>query len=592
MLGKTTQKELQPIDNFDEQPEIHQHPMICLFDFEDDVHQELKRLKFNCVKGSFGSSIRVNNQQHATEKLMKLNYNSPKNLHEFDIVMLDMTGNIIEDFSADDHSLENSKGSKAYAFLSCFPEQVFDPRPIAINFISNEIEEIIKKKSIVIAFCGQENTVDYEFVEITSHGYAVKDKRSYSNLYFYSSIASRSERNGNKSIIVKGNKISPILEKYIDGIEYSSVFYHPTEWKDGKSQKIEEFIPLLFNDREEIISYAHWVGDCFILVFPDIQEKSQFISEIFKIYLPEIMPDIFPYHGEFGWLHNGEYLLPNEGALLKQKLELGIEYKKNLQNIEQNIEKTRDQYSFLHELIYQTGDDLVKSIEKYMVWLGFDSVVDMDEKVIDLFEEDLQIETDEGLLVIEIKGIGGTSTDKACSQISKIKYRRAEQRGRFDVFGLYIVNHQRYLAPKNRKNPPFTENQINDAKLDKRGLITTYNLYKAYFLIEDGIITKEEVRYSLFNFGLITLEPSNTISIGISNEVFNNGKVAIINLTDTCTIKIGSTLIGKKDGKLSKLFINSIQINGSNVDEATIGEVGIALNLPIKKGTELFLREA
>ncbi|MBF2719989.1 hypothetical protein IP510_08865 [Psychrobacter sp. NG254] len=245
----------------------------------------------------------------------------------------------------------------------------------------------------------------------------------------------------------------------------------------------------------------------------------------------------------------------------------------------------------MHELIFQTGDELVKSIQKYMDWLGFDSIVDMDEKVIDVFEEDLQIETDKGLLVIEIKGIGGTSTDKACSQISKIKYRRAEQRGKFDVFGLYIVNHQRYLAPENRANPPFTENQINDAKLENRGLITTCSLYEAYFLIEDGIITKEEVRNSLFDCGLITLEPSNTTSIGISNEIFKNGKVAILNLTDTCTIKIGSTLIGKKDGKLSKLAINSIQLDGYDVDEATIGEVGIALNLPIKKGTELFLQE-
>lgn len=156
MFGKTTQKEVQSVDNFDnQQPEIHQHPMICLFDFDDGIHQELERLKFNCFKGSFGSSIRVNNQQHATEKLMKLNYNSPKNLHEFDIVMLDITGNTIEDFSAADHSLENNKGSKAYAFLSCFPEQIFDPRPIAIRFISNDIEEIYKRNRSSLPFVGK-----------------------------------------------------------------------------------------------------------------------------------------------------------------------------------------------------------------------------------------------------------------------------------------------------------------------------------------------------------------------------------------------------------------------------------------------------
>ena len=572
------------------QPEMHQHPMIFLFDFHDDIQQELERLKFNCVKGSFGSSIRVNNKQYA-EKLMKLNHDYPKNLHEFDIVMLDMTGNKTEDFSPDDHSLDNNKGSKAHALLSRFPEQVFDPRPFSVNMVSHEIKEIIKKKSIVIAFCGQENTADYEFVEITSRGSEITGKGSYSNLNFYGGVASSTKKHGHKSAITKANKISPIFEKYLNGIEYSNVFSHPTIWKDGKNQKSEDFIPLLLNDRGEITSYAHFVHNCLVLVFPDINEKSQFISELFKTYLPDIMPDIFPYHGEFGWLDNGEYLLPHEGELLQQKLDLDVEYNKNLQNIEQQIEETRNQYSFLHELIFQTGDELVKSIQKYMLWLGFDSVVDMDEKVTEIFEEDLQIETDKGLLVIEIKGIGGTSTDKACSQISKIKYRRAEQRGKFDVFGLYIVNHQRYLAPKNRIHPPFTENQINDAKLESRGLLTTYSLYEAYFLIEDGIITKEEARNSLFNFGLITMEPKNTISIGISNEVFKSGKIAILDLPNTCTIKTGSTLIGKKDGKLSKLAINSIQLNGNDVDEASSGEVGIALNTPIKKGTELFFQK-
>ena len=34
-------------------------------------------------------------------------------------------------------------------------------------------------------------------------------------------------------------------------------------------------------------------------------------------------------------------------------------------------------------------------------------------------EEDLQIDTESALLAIEVKGIGGTSTDSDCNQITK-----------------------------------------------------------------------------------------------------------------------------------------------------------------------------
>lgn len=117
------------------------------------------------------------------------------------------------------------------------------------------------------------------------------------------------------------------------------------------------------------------------------------------------------------------------------------EYKKSLVEIEGKIEKNQIKYQFLHDLITETGDSLVKSIEHFLVWLGFENIVNMDEANPEIKEEDLQVPLKNGLLVVEAKGIGGTSKDSECSQISKIKYRRAKERGRFDVFALYIVNH-------------------------------------------------------------------------------------------------------------------------------------------------------
>ena len=582
-------------DTFEEEvstpaKEPHKHPMICLFDIEKNVEDELEKLNFNYVNASFGSTVKVSNKRHE-EKLMKLNHEYPNNLHEFDVVMMDMTSTKSEDFDASQHSLNNTTGNKAHALLSAFPEQVFDPRQFSIHIASKQINELAGKKSIVIAFYGSEITSEYQLVEITAHGPHVTDTNSYSNSAFYGGFPGCNSRHGRKvKTPEKGSKLAPLFNKHLGGIEYRSTFYHPNIWKDGKSQKDDNFIPLLLNERDEIISYAQFRDESLILVLPEVDDKPSFVASLFKTYLPDIMPDIFPFHGEFGWLENGDYLLPGESELLQQKADIEEKYIRDIAENNESMLRLKEENKFLADLISETGDTLVSSVEHYLKWLGFKSVLNFDDTNPDILEEDIQVDCEDRFLVVEVKGVGGTSTDKDCSQISKIRYRRAEQRGKFDVFGLYIVNHQRYMPPKSRSNPPFTDNQVKDASLDKRGLLTTYDLYKAYFLIEEGILQKADVRESLFKTGLITLEPENIVSIGTPTEFFMDGQVAIVNL-DGITLNVGESLVLKKQNIYSKVTIESLQVDGSAVDSCDSGEVGVKLDRSLKKNSELFVRK-
>ncbi|PSU48273.1 hypothetical protein C9J12_11665 [Photobacterium frigidiphilum] len=564
--------------------------MVCAFDISDDVKESLVKSKFNIQEGTTGSTIKVLNKNRNDQKLLNLNYESPSNLHEFDIVIFDMTKGKEEKYDQNKHTIKSLQAKKAVALLSQYPQDIFDPRPFSINIISGEISELLTKSSIVIVFCSTEVNAHYDIVEIDSYQTKISDSMNYSNLNFYSGLPQIKSRTGKRVKISSNNKLSSLLEKHLDKVSYGTTFIHPKKWFKQKTELDNSFIPLLENDQGEVVSYFHTYNEGSVFVFPDFENKESFTSELLNSVLPDMFPDLFPYHGQFGWLSNGEYLLPGEEGLLQKKAELEFEFENNLQSIKESIDNTRVEYNFLHDLISQSGDELVKAIQKYMIWLGFESVIDMDEQVIDVFEEDLQIETDKGLLVIEIKGIGGTSTDKACSQISKIKYRRAEERGKFDVFGLYIVNHQRYMAPKSRTNPPFTENQLKDSVREKRGLLTTYDLYQAYFMIEKGVLSKCDVRNSLYEFGLVSLEPKDLILIGTPSEIFKNGTVAILNLSGNCTITKGTTLIARKDGGLSNLVVDSIQLDGVDVDEASSGEVGICLSIPIKKSTELLMK--
>lgn len=568
----------------------HKQPMVFLFDFEESVVQKLKELRINNYVGSFGATIKVDNKNRE-QKFLKLNHDYPSNLHEFDIVMLDLTSNKSENYDPNQHQLGNASGSTAHALLSAYPEQVFDPRPLSISIVSKDLNELSEKKSIIIAFCGAEKTSQYQFVEITGHGADITGRDTVSNFSFYQRFPSYKSRHGRKvSLPENESKLSPLFIKHLNSIDYETAFYHPTVWKDGKNHESEDFIPLLFNERNEIVSYAHFIEDSIVLVFPNVEDKASFVSDLFKTYLPDIAPEIFPFHGEFKWLDSGDYPLPGEEELQLNRTEIEEKY---IKDVAANVEAKstlKEKYRFLTNLISETGDTLVSAVEDYLKWLGFESVVNLDDTNPELLEEDIQVDCGERFLVVEIKGLGGTSTDKDCSQVSKIRYRRAEQRGKFDVYGLYIVNHQRYMPPKTRSNPPFTTTQIKDSELDKRGLLTTYELYNAFFLIEEGILTKSEVSDALFKNGLICLEPEGLTKVGNADELYMNGQVLILNL-DSVIISVADTLIIKKQNSFFKVTVESLQVNGEDVQSCSNGEVGVKINKSIKKNSDVFVKQ-
>ena len=203
-------------------------------------------------------------------------------------------------------------------------------------------------------------------------------------------------------------------------------------------------------------------------------------------------------------------------------------------------------------------------------------------------EEDLQVEIEEGLLVIEVKGIGRTSKDEECSQIDKIKHRREKDRGKFDVFGLYIVNHQRFMPALLRENPPFNEQQIEDAEISERGLLTTWQLFNLYYSIKNECITKEESRKALLKPGLIEFSPQNCVPLGNPIDVYRKGEIITLDLQHK--IEINNELIIKRGYRYLKTKILEIQVYDESVESVDSGLAGILICVPIKKSDELFIK--
>lgn len=304
--------------------------------------------------------------------------------------------------------------------------------------------------------------------------------------------------------------------------------------------------------------------------------------------LPTLFPRTFPYNSEFKWLEEEVYILPKEKHLLEQRENLIEELEIKIGKIDKEIETNHNKYACLHHLLTESGEELVKCVKTFLEWLGFENVKNMDEISEGKLEEDLQVETEEGLLVIEIKGIGGTSKDEECSQIEKIKNRRMKERKSFDVFALYIVNHQRHQPPLMRENPPFKEQQVKDAENDERGLLTTWQLFNLYFSIKNGCISKEEARKTLLKYGLIEFSPQNCVSLGKPKDLYRKGEIITLDLHHK--LENNNELIIKRGSRYLKTNILEIQVHDEKVDSVDSGPVGIQIQIPIKKSDELFIK--
>lgn len=567
----------------------YSRPHICCFDLEEADSSLISEAGYTVFSGSLGPCVRVKpNYRDGVQCLP--NFDIPKNLHEYDILIFDLNSNKIIDYNPKHHTREYVTSSKSYFFLCSHPKTIFDPRPYTGSLLAPEIRNLQNRDSIVIVFADQLNEIEYEIVEDSGFAYQASDSLKHNNYSFLlDHLEFLKNKHGTRFVPnTKSRYLGPLLKKYFDQMEYHLIFYHPTIWKVGANVPREDFVPLLYNDDGEIVSFLKISDKQRLYVFPDIKEKGKFLKELFEEVLPGLIPELFPDHQMAFWTEEEEYFLPNTRTLLEERSRMLAKHEQEIEGISRRIEENTAKYNFLHRMLIETGDILVDHVKFFLEWLGFKNIVVPDDEALGLKEEDLSIEIDEGLLVIEVKGIGGTSKDEDCAQISKIRSRRCEARDTFDVYALYIVNHQRHLPPLGRKNPPFTETQINDASNEKRGLTTTWDLFNLYFNIEAGVISKESARKDLLQYGLINFDLDRVSFLGEIEEIYNNGSIGIIKDVQS-TLDLVRTVFLRSGDRYQSIEIESIQVNDVPVMEAEEGEVGIKVNSKLRPGDRLYI---
>ena len=560
---------------------------ICCLNLNKEICDHFSK-DFDVYDGSLGKMVDVteHNKRLSRTNLL-LNYDFPDNIHEYDVFVIDLRNIETVKYKEEEHTKKRIVGNSNYYFISSLPETLFNPIPIGCEILQEHLK-IKSAPSLKIIFQNVKQNISYTYKDVAQYGSEETIERTN---YLLSPDITSNSLFGKEVRICDNNFAKILFAKFENNIEYYQTFYYPQDRdiNTGELVPLDGFIPLLKNIHGEIVSYI-WQSEREItFMLPQLESKIQLLDILFKEILYCHYSEFFPSIEECSWKNNSQYYLPGQRSLQEKKESIISKYEEDIKKIESEIAENKENYKFLHDILTESGSALVNALITYLKWLGFEKVIDKDETVEnDIFEEDILVDLGEkGILIIEAKGLHGTSKDSECAQINKIRYRRCEERGKFDVYGLYIVNNERSVEPLKRTIPPFNDIQIKDAKNEKRGMIYTWQLYNLYFNIENGLISKDEARDRILMTGLVDFSP-RLIELGKPYAYFHNKTVVCVELHNV-PLSNKDILACEVHGQYILLQIEGIEQNHSTIPQVSNGKVGIKVDKPVPNTNMLYL---
>lgn len=549
----------------------------------------LQSLGLNVYDGSLGSifSIKWNNRSYGYVSVLH-DTDYPLNLQEYHVFIHDMGNANEKEYLSADHLIRNIESSRERYLVCGHPISSFDLRPYGAYRIHGKLSKFSNHRRIEVVFTETENTVEY-----TSNCVGYNDLRSEGTFSYYDSwnILRGHDRYG-KRVECEENWVSRVLfEGRLSSIEYYRTYILPTGEQGDKRVFDDSFLPLLKNESGDCVAYCYAANRDYVqFVLPQVEDKADLLKRLFEEVLFPLFSDYFPDIEARRWIHNPTYLLPEEKQIQETISHKQEEYKKEIDVLEKQALAIGEKFSYLKQLITESGSKLVNAVKAYLEWLGFENVVDKDETVKEggIKEEDLCFEYKGILVLVEVKGINGTSTDSECSQIDKIVNRRMRALKTTDVHGIYVVNHQKNIEPIKRQAPPFNDTQIKDAEYQSRTLIFTAQLFALYSDIENGYITKEEAREDFLQSGMANFRKKFT-SLGVPYDYHQQDTVICLDL-DGSIVSNGDTLFYKDTlGRLVAVEVESIQQEKKTLKSASQGKTGIKVSQKFPRNREVFI---
>ncbi len=568
-------------------------PKILLVDMKDETGTVLKAEGYNVTTGSFGTPYRVVMQDNFVPVIV--NGFLPIDFTEQEIVVIDLVpAKALPGPSGDKHT---SKGETDW-WASCNRGMV-DPRPRLMNGIRKDFDRIYSHGGVFIIFADHQDfqKLVLGYLDAWSDVKVERDISFFNNWCFLSildleNLEVSSDRGQEILVVEKELSLAKLMLEHMKGAYFLCTL--------KPKYKIENsWLTLSTNKYGAPVAGAITPegGEGWIFIFPQLRDKTSFLTKFFKHILPELSPHMFP-HVEGGrWVYRPEYELPRVVELKNSIEKIQGEARKQVVNLEKAIEEERYKLSYLHDLIRETDRPLVNAVKKTLEVISFQSVVDIDEEMkkagdTGLKREDLQIHDYSPILLVEVKGISGLPKDTAALQVWKYLAPRMKEWNRTDIHGLSIINHQRNLPGLDRENKStFREDILTNAQEQGFGLLTTWDLYRLTRCYQKYGWKHEYIKPLFYQSGRIDPVPTHYEFIGVVDHFWEKaGAVGVI--IKTAELRQGDRIAFELPVEFEEQDVDSLQVDKQPVAQATIGMLaGIKTHLTkeqAKKGIRVF----
>lgn len=560
---------------------LHKKPMILGLDLGPDDLNGLTSEKMNVVSGSFGNPYSSSMSSNFVPMIMN-HHSIPKNVREFDVVIIDttLTNKIVN--TKDKHVSDDEMDW----WVKCSRDFI-DPRPRSMFCQSNDFEDIIKHGGIFIIFSSPRLYQEILFAKLTNSYIGLENKQSIEadNWSFLKMLSERNiiieAKSGNEIVVDEENGFKKILNKYTSHSSYSCIFESTYQIEDN-------FHPLAYDKFGNVISFAispHSESKGWAFIFPEINNKSDFLKEFINQVVVNIVPEKFPHIEGKKWVHNNEYEL-TEVLTLKEELEAKKrQFELASNEIEKRITDLYIDNRHFFDLIRESGEPLVKAVEKTLRSMGFTKILNVDEEKEKIGDkgprnEDLQIDVEGNpLILIEVKGINGKPADEDALTSNKYVAVRMRSLNRTDVQALSIINHERHKPALERDNKGiFRPEVLLNAHQHQIGLLTTWDLFKLARSFHENKWKHEDIRDLFYKCGRIEPLPTHYILAGEILKIWEEKTSFGIKLSCS-TLTVGQRIAVELNSGFKEFEIKSINIDRLEVKEAKQGQdVGIVLN--------------
>ena len=463
-----------------------------------------------------------------------------------------------------------------------------DPRPRLMREVRSRADRIYTSGGLFVVFAAERYLQDH-FIGKT-RGYSWPEKAydfPFDNWDFLSvldDVRVNSDEGREISVTIDTPKpLERLLREHANGAEFLCTL--------GPKRSVEgSWVTLAENKYGEPVSGAIAPPDSkgVVLVFPQVEDKGRFLTNLLKNVLPELMPHLFPYAEGARWVQRPQYEIPEIQDLKDQILVVEEEARNRVAELERAIAAEREETSYQHDLIRETGTSLVLAAKKALEILGFKSVVDVDEEMEKAGEkgpknEDLQIYDNSPTLLVEVKGIAGFPADEDALAVGKYVAPRMREWGRTDVKGLSIINHQRHLPALERDNVmPFRKVILDSAEAQGLGLMTAWDLHKLLRGYSRNGWQHEHIKPLFYHDGRILPVPAHYAPVGVVERLIENIGVVGVRITEG-ELRQGGRVAFELPVEFLEQDIEALQIGNQQVEEVGVGSL-VGTRTPLTKG--------